>query len=221
MGRSRVTLGASCAVAGLLVGLLALVPDTGIRLLLLTTVLAVTGACLGTYIHRLLEAGDIDHTTGLLNRRAFVRHLDAEVARAQRHHRSFALVLMDIDNFKRYNDRYGHLTGDMVLRTFSHIARGVVRTSDLVARWGGEEFALILPETGHAGAIAVAQRVRQRLAAETLPNGSPGVTLSGGVACFPEDADDSEGLVSAADSALYRAKASGNEIVLFSRAGYQ
>lgn len=216
MGRSRVTLGAMGAAAGLLTGLLALVPDVGIRVLLLTTVLTAAGAYTGTYVYHLLQAGDIDHTTGLLNRRSFVRHLEAEVARARRHQHSFALVLMDIDNFKRYNDRYGHLTGDMVLRTFSRIAREVVRTSDLVARWGGEEFALILPETGRAGAINVAQRVRQRLAAETLPNGSPGVTLSGGVACFPEDGDDGESLVAAADSALYRAKVSGNEIVLFS-----
>lgn len=221
MGRSRFTLGAMGAAAGLLTGLLALIPDPGIRLLLFTTILTVVGAYAGTYMHRLLEAGDIDHTTGLLNRRSFVRHLEAEVNRARRHQHSFALVLMDIDNFKRYNDRYGHLTGDMVLKNFSRIAREVVRTSDLVARWGGEEFALILPETGRAGAIAVAQRVRQRLAVETLPNGSPGVTLSGGVACFPEDGDDGESLVSAADSALYRAKVSGNEIVLFSRDDYQ
>lgn len=212
---NRVTFSLLGTVTGAALGLLALVPDPTTRLVLLTTTLAVAGAATGAVIHGLGQASIIDHTTGLFNRRYFVRHLDAELARARRHNHSLALVIMDIDDFKRYNDRYGHLTGDMVLRTFSQIARSMVRASDTFARWGGEEFALVLPETDRKGAAAVTDRIRQQLAAAVLPTVSLGVTISGGVACFPEDGGDAEELVSAADSALYRAKQSGNKVTVF------
>ena len=166
------------------------------------------------HLHRIVEQQAlIDGLTGLSNRRAGEKGLEKELARAQRFGGGLALVLCDLDNFKAVNDRYGHLTGDDVLRELGAVLGETVRTVDVAARWGGEEFALVLPGTDADGGAQLAERAREALEARTLlsPNGEPlRVTASFGVAAYPEHG---ENLVAAADAALYRAKRSGKNRV--------
>lgn len=164
-----------------------------------------------------------DALTGIANRRRFDITLHSECGRAVRHARPLALILLDVDHFKQYNDSYGHLAGDECLR---HIAQAVLqagrqRAGDLVARYGGEELVVLLPETEAEGARTVAERIRSAVRALEIPHsGSPTgfVSLSAGIhACAPTAAGPSpDELVRCADLALYRAKASGrNRIVLY------
>jgi diguanylate cyclase (GGDEF)-like protein len=166
------------------------------------------------HLHRIVEQQAlVDGLTGLANRRAGERALEQELARAQRFGGNLALVLCDLDNFKAVNDRHGHLAGDDVLRELGEVLAETVRTVDVAARWGGEEFALVLPGTDAEGGVQLAERAREALEARTLltPDGEPlQVTASFGVAAFPEHG---EGLVAAADAALYRAKRSGKNRV--------
>jgi diguanylate cyclase (GGDEF)-like protein len=166
--------------------------------------------------HRTVEQQAlVDGLTGLANRRLCTAALEKELARAQRFEEPLALVLADLDNFKRINDRWGHPTGDEVLKTFSRTLRDNVREIDLAGRWGGEEFALLLPGTDLAGGRELAERVRRTLAAQelTAPDGETFcVTASFGVAAFPDVASQ-DALVAAADGALYDAKRSGRDQV--------
>lgn len=212
---SRTFMGLCGTAAGAALGMLGLIADTPLRTLLLVTTLAVVGTAVGLTFYSLGQASIIDHTTGLHNRRYFVRQLDLELARAARHGRPVSLVIVDIDEFKQYNDRFGHLTGDLVLRALARVARSQVRAFDTVARWGGEEFALILPEADKAGAFQVADRVRASVAAQVLAGVPDPVTISAGVATFPLDGSTAEELVSAADRALYQAKERGDRVVSF------
>ncbi len=173
-------------------------------------------------LHRLVERqANTDGLTELPNRRHFEEGLDAEISRAERFGGSLALVLADLDDFKNVNDRYGHQTGDDVLRTFADILRTTVREIDLPARYGGEEFAVLLPQTGLDGAGELAERLRRALAARpmsTQPGGLVAVTASFGVAAFP-DAPTPAALFAAADEALYRAKRAGKNCVVSADAG--
>ncbi|MGH7606108.1 MAG: diguanylate cyclase, partial [Gemmatimonadales bacterium] len=153
-----------------------------------------------------------DPLTGLYNRRRLMEALDHEVRRARRLGHPFAVLMADVDLFKRYNDAFGHPAGDAVLKRVAAIMREASRDVDLVARYGGEEFFLVMPETHAAGAVDVAERIRSRLAGERLAGGV--VTLSVGVAEFPAHGDTPEALIAAADAALYQAKrAGGNRVV--------
>lgn len=163
-----------------------------------------------------------DPLTGLFNLRQFWLSLDHELARSRRSRRPCSLVMIDIDHFKQYNDRHGHLKGDEVLREAAAVFRGSVRTSDIAARYGGEEFMVIMPETDRDLAIIAAEKLRRAVAEYPFPlrESQPGgrLTVSIGIATFPEDAADSRGLVDAADRALYRAKEGGrNRIVAHGR----
>jgi diguanylate cyclase (GGDEF)-like protein len=169
--------------------------------------------------HRTVEQQAlVDSLTGLANRRLCTAALEKELARAQRFDEPLTLVLADIDDFKRINDRWGHPTGDEVLKTFARRLQESVREIDLAGRWGGEEFALLLPGTDLEGGRQLAERIRrlvreQRLAA---PDGTPiGVSASFGVASFPLVAGQNQ-LVAAADAALYEAKRSGKNRVVVS-----
>jgi len=159
-----------------------------------------------------------DGLTGLANRRHFNQTLDREWRRARREIDLVSLLMIDIDHFKGYNDRLGHLAGDECLRRVAQaIGSCVRRPLDLAARYGGEEFAVVLPGTDAAGAMAVAQRVREAVAAAAMPHPDSGkfVTVSIGIATLRPIADDSETLlIAASDEALYRAKDAGRDRVV-------
>ena len=155
-----------------------------------------------------------DELTGLFNHRRFQEVMSAEVERARRYDQEMGLIMLDIDNFKRVNDTYGHLQGDMVLREVARVLRQSAREIDEPARYGGEEMAVALPQTDLEGAYQFAERVRQRIEALELPLLDGDGTLQGDgivrrrVAGAARHADK-DGLVAAADAALYRAKRSG------------
>lgn len=159
-----------------------------------------------------------DPLTGLLNRRELDRLLEEELARAARFRRSFSIVLVDIDHFKAVNDTHGHQAGDIVLMHVAALLASHARSTDRVARFGGEEFALVELETDEAGALASAERVRAAMAG--TPCAVPGVagglrvTLSAGVAVYPKHGDGMESLLRAADRALYEAKSLGRNLVV-------
>src|ERR671911_292005 len=155
-----------------------------------------------------------DELTGLFNHRRFQEVMTAEVERVRRFEQELGLIMLDIDNFKRVNDTYGHLQGDHVLREVARVLRETSREIDEPARYGGEEMAVALPQTGLEGAFEFAERVRSRIEALELPlvegDGILRVTASFGVAALPHSAKpDKDALVAAADAALYRAKRSG------------
>ena len=158
----------------------------------------------------------VDGLTGLANRRLCAAALEKELARAHRFGEPLALVLADIDDFKRINDRWGHPTGDEVLKAFARTLRESVREIDLAGRWGGEEFALLLPGTDLRGGHELAERVRRKLAEQEVeaPDGEiVRVTASFGVAAFP-GSDTQDQLVAASDEALYQAKRTGKNRVV-------
>ncbi|HXY20193.1 MAG TPA: diguanylate cyclase [Gemmatimonadales bacterium] len=157
-----------------------------------------------------------DALTGCLNRRALLEAVEREVDRARRYNLVLALLMVDLDHFKRINDTLGHLVGDAVLRQLGELLRRDARSVDAVARYGGEEFVILLPETAAHGAMIFADRMRQRIANFTFgePSRPVRITVSVGVACFPDPAVDSpESFIALADAALYRAKADGRNVV--------
>lgn len=165
---------------------------------------------------RLADAATHDPLTGLLNRRAVHERVSREEARARREKSPVAVALFDIDHFKRVNDRFGHAAGDEVLRVVGRLVAADVRPYDLAARWGGEEFLLVLPGADAAAALATAERLRRRIetAEVRLPDGPLPVTISGGVAAaVPDEGIVFDALVARADSALYRAKEEGRNRV--------
>jgi diguanylate cyclase (GGDEF)-like protein len=145
-----------------------------------------------------------DALTGLANYRRLIQVLELELSRSGRTTRAFAVLLLDVDNLKRINDRHGHLVGSRALCRVADAMRGTCRTIDTAARYGGDEFALILPETEEAAARQVAGRVAARLAGD---GEQPPVSVSVGVAVYPRDGNAVEALLGAADEALYAAKA--------------
>ncbi|MBP7334568.1 ligand-binding sensor domain-containing diguanylate cyclase [Niveispirillum sp.] len=165
---------------------------------------------------RLDMLASTDPLTGLLNRRRFLELAAAEQTRAGRHNRPLSVLLIDLDHFKRVNDAHGHRMGDAVLRTAAAVLSGAVRTSDLAARFGGEELVLLLPETDLAGAAGMAERLRQAFAsAPTLLDGvEVRVTASLGVAAWRGPAESLDGLLHRADQALYAAKNAGRDRVM-------
>jgi diguanylate cyclase (GGDEF)-like protein len=167
----------------------------------------------------LVNASRVDFKTGLLNAETWRRESSAELARAQRSGSEVALALIDIDHFKEVNDSYGHLVGDEVLRTLGRSLQLLVREYDLVGRFGGEEFALLLPQTGAVSAHRIAERIRAHIAELSIePASAPGadpisVTVSIGVAVLGRGDEQVTELLAAADAALYRAKRGGRNRV--------
>jgi diguanylate cyclase (GGDEF)-like protein len=150
-----------------------------------------------------------DPLTGLANYRRLLSVLEAELDRSRRTQRAFSVVLLDMDGLKAINDQFGHLTGSRALVRLGKILRSHSRAIDTAARYGGDEFALVLPEAGREIAARVVGRVRERLAAEAEP---PALSVSAGVAAFPEDGDTPEKLLAAADRNLYRMKNRGTSV---------
>lgn len=170
----------------------------------------------------LLELSNTDHLTGLFNRRFLMEALDKEVQRARRKDGQVALLLMDIDHFKRVNDTHGHLQGDVVLQKVALHIQKELRSYDIAARYGGEEFVAVLPDTSLKEAFNVADRIRLSVQgmrfAGSLANEQ--VTVSLGAALFPSPCfDDIDGLLRAADEALYQAKERGRNRVIISDPG--
>jgi two-component system, cell cycle response regulator len=163
--------------------------------------------------HELEQLAYRDELTGLANRRFAVRQLHAEISRARRHGQDLALVILDADRFKTLNDRHGHLAGDEVLRGLADRIRGRLREEDVAARFGGEEFLVLLPDTAAEGAAAVAEDLRAAVAAEPFSIGRIALplTVSAGYAAW--EGEDLERLVARADRGLYAAKEAGRDCV--------
>lgn len=153
---------------------------------------------------RLTAESITDPLTGLLNRRGFGARINEEIARAERYGHGLSLLLADIDHFKTYNDSFGHPAGDRALRRVGAILEASVRNADTVARVGGEEFAIILPNTDREGALTLAHRCRT--AVEQSDWARRGITISIGVALYDVDSESTEALMEQADRALYAAK---------------
>ncbi len=158
-----------------------------------------------------------DELTGLHNFRYLSEHLAREIDLCRRHHSVVSVVMIDVDDFKHYNDRNGHLAGNDVLVSVARVLRDCIRESDVAVRYGGEEFTLVLSATAKAGGLDVAERARARIVEHVFPHGDaqPGghLTISAGVATYPADATDATDLLRKADSAMYLAKSRGKNRV--------
>ncbi len=156
-----------------------------------------------------------DGLTALYNHKYIMETLATEAARCLRYNHPFSLLMIDIDDFKQYNDSHGHLAGDEVLRGVAAMLRESLRAGDYAARYGGEEFLILLPETGLDDAARSAERIRSRVEERKLgaQGNSAGITVSVGVASFPENGNDPEDLISKADTAMYDAKRAGRNRV--------
>jgi diguanylate cyclase (GGDEF)-like protein len=164
---------------------------------------------LATALRRLAET---DHLTGLPNRREVSARIEREILRSVRYGGPLALLLFDLDGFKSVNDRFGHEAGDRALRRAAAIALGLLRSTDVCGRWGGEEFLIALPGVGLEGGRESAERMRRALESERAGEGEPRLTASFGVTAF-SPGDTLESLVRRADAALYAAKGSGRNRV--------
>jgi len=160
----------------------------------------------------LSEVSSRDSLTGLYNRWYVLEKIDVELNRSVRHGSPMSVLMLDIDHFKRINDSFGHTAGDEVLRTVGQVLRESCRVYDVPGRYGGEEFCIVLPETRVGNTTTVAERIRRRLAAASMPVGSTSVTVTAsigiaGMDCVPEEGVLSSGdLIERADRALYSAK---------------
>jgi diguanylate cyclase (GGDEF)-like protein len=167
---------------------------------------------------QLQQLAHTDEVTGLFNKRRLQEHLEMEVARAKRYAECFSCLMIDIDDFKKINDTFGHQAGDEVLRQTGLLLRQSLRISDFVARYGGEEFTIILPRTNSAGAYRVAENLRLAFKSHEfkIPSASLYITISIGVACYSGVGYlDTQQLISHADTALYRAKKNGKDQACF------
>ena len=170
---------------------------------------------LSTQFENALQAAISDKLTGIYNHAYFKHFMDLEVKRAIRQKHPLALIMIDIDNFKEYNDTYGHPVGDALLKWIGKVLRESIREVDVPARYGGEEFAVVLPYADREGASVVAERIRTAISAESFATpdmkNTGKVTVSMGIAHYPEDAASAKELIKLADKALYRAKREGKD----------
>jgi diguanylate cyclase (GGDEF)-like protein len=167
---------------------------------------------------RTLQLACTDGLTGLYNHRQFKKVFSEEVARANRYNKTLSIILFDVDDFKKFNDTYGHPNGDIVLQEMANMLRELLRDSDTLYRYGGEEFVALLPETVLTEAAKVAERIRIFVETEsprflTGITKTHGVTVSVGVAALPEDGNDSSSLLKTVDDLMYQAKREGKNKV--------
>lgn len=172
----------------------------------------------------LMDIANRDALTGLANRRRLEIELERNISFSKRTGQPLAVIMMDLDKFKICNDTAGHLVGDNILRAVAATLRSRVRVTDLVVRWGGDEFCILVPATQPQGAVAAAESlvdaVREATSAVPLPEPLEPPTASAGVACFPEDGEDPHTLILNADAALYQVKATGRGRVLRYSSGF-
>jgi len=171
--------------------------------------------------HQTLHLSYTDSLTGIYNHGRFQYLLEEKLKEAKENDRSLSLIMIDIDNFKNYNDNLGHPAGDEVIKKIAEIVKNSCRKQDVPARYGGEEFALILPSTSKEEARIIGERIRKRISdypfknKEIQPQGA--ITVSMGIATFPEDAEEKKELIQKADLALFTAKNKGkNQVVVYS-----
>jgi diguanylate cyclase (GGDEF)-like protein len=179
-------------------------------------VLAIFGFIVGSQADRLAELSQTDMLTGLANRRALTVQLERELRRSIRYATPASVLLIDVDGLKQINDRNGHAAGDRVIRHVAGAISEVLRETDFGARWGGDEFAIVAPNTTAEAAFHSAERLVVQLATDSRRNGGMTTTISVGIATFdPEQATECtvEQLLHAADDALYRAKSTGRNRV--------
>jgi len=165
------------------------------------------------YVERVKQLAYLDGLTGIFNRRFFELRILEEIERARRYGTGMAIIMADIDHFKRLNDEFGHVLGDEVLRQVSSLFHQQVRKIDVVCRYGGEEFAILLTQAGAQHAIAVADKLRKMVGSWQFPGVPRTVTISAGAAALPDQGLTRDELVRAADSALYAAKQAGRNRV--------
>lgn len=158
-----------------------------------------------------------DELTGCINFRWAMQVLEKEIAVAARYRRTFSAVMFDIDHFKKINDGYNHMVGNAILRELVEVVRENLREGDSIGRYGGDEFLILLPETGAEQARAIVERIRAVLVALPPRPDRPAITISAGIAAFPTNGADREELLQAADSALYQAKRGGRDRVVVER----
>jgi diguanylate cyclase (GGDEF)-like protein len=160
-----------------------------------------------------------DSLTGLPNRRYLEERLAEELNRSKRYDYPMSFLMIDIDDFKAYNDKNGHQAGDVALQITAHCLKGALRAVDIASRYGGEEFCILLPQTGMAEAAVIADRIRHRVSTTEFPHGSAQplghVTISVGVSTITKNIDTSENIIAAADRALYQAKSHGKDRIEF------
>lgn len=193
-----------------------------LRTALLSVVLAMTlhstlvGLVVARLVSELRRLSRHDALTGLLNRRAMEEALDAQLSRSQRTKEPFVVMMLDLDHFKRINDRYGHPVGDLALKHIASLLQSATRASDSLGRFGGEEFVLLLPNTPLSQAQTVAEKVRDLLENSPLQSELEmiPISVSIGVALWSESADDISRLLSRADAALFQAKVQGRNRVV-------
>ena len=171
------------------------------------------------YVERVKQLAYIDGLTGIFNRRFFEMRINEEVERARRYSTGVSVIIADIDHFKRLNDEFGHLLGDEVLRQVSSIFHQHVRKMDVVCRYGGEEFAILLTQTSEQQALTVAEKLRKQVQQWQFPGVPRAITISAGVAAFPSHGRSRDEIVRAADQGLYLAKQDGRNLVRMITAG--
>jgi diguanylate cyclase (GGDEF)-like protein len=171
------------------------------------------------HVERVRQLAYIDGLTGIFNRRFFELRIGEEIERAKRFDSGMAIIIIDIDHFKRLNDEFGHLLGDEVLRQVSSLFSQHLRKIDVVCRYGGEEFVVILSQTTADHALTVAEKLRKVVSEWQFPGVARPVYISAGVAAFPEHGRERDELVKAADNALYTAKQSGRNRVRLAAMG--
>jgi len=169
-------------------------------------------------IKAIQDTANKDGLTGVFNKRHFQERLSAEIRRAERDGVGVSLFLLDIDDFKNYNDTNGHVAGDEVLKKMGQLLRNSIREDDVVARYGGEEFVILYPGASKALAYRLAQGLRRAVESHPFAGGEHqplgAVTISGGVAAYPQDATSEVELIRAADHALYQAKNAGRNRII-------
>jgi diguanylate cyclase (GGDEF)-like protein len=167
---------------------------------------------------QLMSEAQLDFKTGVSNARTLYRSLDREIDRSRRYGLVFSVAIFDLDHFKAFNDRIGHIAGDNLLRAIADALNSCLRTIDLPARFGGDEFCVLFPQTFANTAETAIERLRTILESEVMPrfSGAPRVSLSAGIAMYPFDGTERVALLRSADRTLYRAKESGRDRILLS-----
>jgi diguanylate cyclase (GGDEF)-like protein len=206
------------ATLGILVGLTGYYLDIVLRVSFesllwagIALLLSIVGFTAGRLVQRLDLSAHTDFLTGLWNRRYFYLRLDEEEARATWKNTQLCIGMIDIDNFKAVNDKYGHAAGDRLLSDLATMFRKNVRSTDIVARWGGDEFAIIFSGASLMEAYEIMERIRQKV--EARFNSSYGLAISAGIISLEPDRD-MEDLLVLADQAMYKAKAQKNSVIM-------